>query len=87
MLSRYTDRETAGAVYGIDNSVVAGSKAVAPIFGASVAILLGMRGTFVAGALVFAMIALAAWRLLPSDALAIVNRTATASVRRVGVAS
>ena len=70
LLSRYTDKNTAGAVYGIDNSVVAGSKAVAPIFGASVAILLGMRGTFIAAALVFALIALAAWHLLPSDTLA-----------------
>ncbi len=70
LLSRYTDKDTAGAVYGIDNSVVASSKAVAPIFGASVAILLGMRGTFIAAALVFALIALAAWHLLPSDALA-----------------
>ena len=70
LLSRYTDKDTAGAVYGIDNSVVAGSKAVAPIFGASVAILLGMRGTFFAAALVFALIALAAWHLLPSDSLA-----------------
>lgn len=69
LLSRYTDRETAGTVYGIDNSVVAGSKAVAPIFGASVAVLLGMRGTFIAAAFVFALIALAAWHLLPSDAL------------------
>ena len=69
LLSRYTDKETAGTVYGIDNSVVAGSKAVAPIFGASVAVLLGMRGTFMAAAFVFALIALAAWHLLPSDAL------------------
>lgn len=69
LLSRYTDKDTAGAVYGIDNSVVAGSKAVAPIFGASVAILIGMRGAFIAAAVVFALIALAAWHLLPSDAL------------------
>ncbi len=70
LLSRYTDKDSAGAVYGIDNSVVAGSKAVAPIFGVSVAILLGMRGTFFAAALVFALIALAAWHLLPADSLA-----------------
>ena len=70
LLSRYTDKNTAGAVYGIDNSVVAASKAVAPIFGASVAILLGMRGAFIAAALVFALIALVAWHLLPSDSLA-----------------
>ena len=69
LLSRYTEADTAGAVYGIDNSAMAGSKAVAPLVGASIAILLGMRGTFIASALVFALIALTAWYLLPSDKL------------------
>ena len=67
LLSRYTSKETAGAVYGLDNSVISGSRAAAPLVGASVAILLGMRGTFFAAALVFALIALVTWRLLPVD--------------------
>ncbi len=67
LLSRFTSKETAGAVYGLDNSVISGSRAAAPLVGASVAILLGMRGTFFAAALVFALIALVTWRLLPSD--------------------
>ncbi len=67
LLSRFTSKETAGAVYGLDNSVISGSRAAAPLVGASVAILLGMRGTFFAAALVFAVIALVTWRLLPSD--------------------
>ncbi|MCY4464574.1 MAG: MFS transporter [Chloroflexi bacterium] len=67
LLSRFTSKETAGAVYGLDNSVISGSRAAAPLVGASVAIWLGMRGTFFAAALVFALIALVTWRLLPSD--------------------
>ncbi len=67
LLSRFTSKETAGAVYGLDNSVISGSRAAAPLVGASVAILLGMRGTFFAAALVFALIALVTWYLLPSD--------------------
>ena len=69
LLSRYTSKDTAGAVYGIDNSVMASSKAVAPIVGASIALWLGMRGTFLASALVFAFIALTALYILPSDKL------------------
>ena len=30
LLSRYTSKETAGAVYGLDNSVISGSRAAAP---------------------------------------------------------
>ena len=67
LLSRYTDAESAGAVYGLDNSVLSGSRALAPLVGASVAIGMGMRGTFFATALVFAMIALVTWVLLPRD--------------------
>ncbi len=69
LLSRYTQKDTAGAVYGIDNSVMASSKAVAPLIGATIALWLGMRGTFVASALVFAFIALTALYILPSDKL------------------
>ena len=69
LLSRYTHKDTAGAVYGIDNSVMASSKALAPLVGASIALMLGMRGTFIASAVVFAIIALTALYVLPSDKL------------------
>jgi len=69
LLSRYAGTERAGAVYGIENSVMAGSRAAAPLFGATVALLLGMRGAFLATALVFALIALTAWYFLPQDNL------------------
>ncbi len=67
LLSRYTDAQTAGAVYGMENSVISGSRAAAPLFGATVAIWLGMRGTFLATAFVFAVIAIIAWYFLPQD--------------------
>lgn len=69
LLSRYTRKGTAGAVYGLDNSVWSASRALAPLFGASVAIWFGMRGAFAASALAFALIALTAWHLLPPDSL------------------
>lgn len=67
LLSRYTDAQTAGAVYGMENSVISGSRAAAPLFGATVAIWLGMRGTFLATAFVFAIIAIIAWYFLPQE--------------------
>ncbi len=67
LLSRYAGTERAGAIYGLENSVMSGSRAVAPLFGASIAIMLGMRGVFLAAAVVFALIALTAWYLLPQD--------------------
>ena len=67
LLSRYAGTERAGAIYGLENSVMSGSRAAAPLFGATVALMLGMRGTFLASAVVFALIALIVWRLLPQD--------------------
>ena len=67
LLSRFTDRGEAGAVYGLDNSVWSGSKALAPLVGACIALVFGMRGAFAASALVFLLIALVAWRILPQD--------------------
>ena len=69
LLSRYTDRGSAGAVYGLDNSVWSASKAVAPLLGATIAIWIGMRGAFAASAMVFGLIALIAWFCLPKDDL------------------
>lgn len=67
LLSHYTKRGMAGAVYGLDNSVWSGARAAAPLVGASVAICFGMRGTFAVAAVAFAAIALTAWLLLPAD--------------------
>ena len=74
LLSRYTQKGTAGAVYGLDNSVWSASRALAPLLGASIAIWFGMRGTFVVSAFVFALIAVTAWYLLPADGLELAKR-------------
>lgn len=75
LLSRYAGTERAGAIYGLENSVMSGSRAAAPLFGATVALMLGMRGTFLASAVVFALIALTAWRLLPQDKIEPATKT------------
>ncbi len=67
LLSHYTKRGMAGAVYGLDNSVWSGARAAAPLVGASVAIWFGMRGAFAVAAVTFAAIALTTWLLLPAD--------------------
>jgi DHA1 family multidrug resistance protein-like MFS transporter len=46
LLARLMPPGSAGAVYGVDNSVTSGSRAVAPLIGAGVASLLGLRSIF-----------------------------------------
>jgi DHA1 family multidrug resistance protein-like MFS transporter len=65
LLARYTQPGEEGAVYGIDNSVVSGSRAVAPLMGAGIAAVLGYRGTFAATALLMLGVAILALRCLP----------------------
>jgi len=64
LLARYTPQGEEGAVYGLDNSIRAGARSIAPMLGSGVAIWFGLRGTYVATALVFLFAALlAAWFL------------------------
>jgi DHA1 family multidrug resistance protein-like MFS transporter len=53
-----------GAVYGLDNSINAAGRAIAPLLGAMVANQFGLRATFVVTGLIFFVSALVAiWRL------------------------
>jgi DHA1 family multidrug resistance protein-like MFS transporter len=64
LLARYTRVGSEGIVYGLDASLVAGARAAAPLVGALVVTLVGLRGIFVATALVFFLVSvLAVWRL------------------------
>ncbi len=64
LLARYTVAGEEGAVYGLDNSIGAGARAVAPLIGAAVATAFGLRLTFVASALILLIAAAGAlWRL------------------------
>jgi DHA1 family multidrug resistance protein-like MFS transporter len=65
LLARYTVCGEEGAVYGLDNSINAGARALAPMIGVSVAIWLGLRAVFSAAALLYLVAALLALRGLP----------------------
>ncbi len=54
-----------GAVYGIDTSVVAGANALGPMMGASLAVVLGNRATFLVAAGVLALAAVVINWMLP----------------------
>lgn len=64
LLAGYTRPGIEGTVYGLDNTIVSGARAVAPLAGSAVALWLGLRATFAATAAVFVLVSmLAAWRL------------------------
>jgi DHA1 family multidrug resistance protein-like MFS transporter len=65
LLAAYTTAGEEGAVYGLDNSINAAGRAIAPLLGAWVATMFGMRLTFAATAFIFLVsVVLAVW-LLP----------------------
>jgi DHA1 family multidrug resistance protein-like MFS transporter len=64
LLAHYTLPGEEGAVYGLDNSIRAGARSLAPMLGSGLALWFGLRGTFVATTLVFVGAGfLAYWRL------------------------
>ncbi len=64
LLTNYTRAGDEGAVFGLDNSINSGARAVAPLAGTAVAFWFGLRATFVATAILFLLAAvLAFWRL------------------------
>jgi DHA1 family multidrug resistance protein-like MFS transporter len=65
LLARFTMYGEEGAVYGLDNSIRAGARSIAPLIGSSVAVWFGMRATFIAAGVLFAFAALMAARFLP----------------------
>jgi DHA1 family multidrug resistance protein-like MFS transporter len=65
LLARYTRAGSEGIVYGLDASLVAGARAAAPLVGALVVLLFGLRGIYGATALVFFLVAALAVLRLP----------------------
>lgn len=64
LLAGYAHPGAEGSVFGLDSSVFAASRAVAPLFGAAVASWYGFRSAFfIAGLLYLAIAAIAVWRL------------------------
>lgn len=68
LLAQYTDAGEEGAVYGLDSAIISGARAVAPLIGAGIAMIIGFRGTFAATAILFALVWLTATLYLPKDA-------------------
>jgi MFS transporter, DHA1 family, multidrug resistance protein len=64
LLAQYSSASDSGAVYGLDNSVDAAARSIAPLLGAAVGVRLGLRAAFVVSAALFlALCALSAARL------------------------
>jgi DHA1 family multidrug resistance protein-like MFS transporter len=64
LLTGYSSGGSVGSAFGLDNSVMSGSRAVAPLVGVGVASLFGYRAAFLAGSVVFLLtLAVAATRL------------------------
>jgi DHA1 family multidrug resistance protein-like MFS transporter len=68
LLTRYSHEGSEGAVFGLDNSVRAGARAIAPLIGAAVALAFDLRATFLATGLTFMLGALLAGLRLPEPA-------------------
>ncbi len=65
LLAEQSQRGDEGAVYGLDNSVRAAGRALAPLLGSLIAVWLGIRAAFPAAAVVMLATAWVAWRKLP----------------------
>jgi MFS transporter, DHA1 family, multidrug resistance protein len=70
LLARYTQPGEEGAVYGLDNSVVAAARAIAPLAGAGIAYLFGLRATLAAMSVVFLVVVVVGMLLLPRQEIA-----------------
>jgi DHA1 family multidrug resistance protein-like MFS transporter len=69
LLASYTRPGEEGSVFGLDSSIFAASRAVAPLAGSGLALWFGLRPTFLfAGLIYFAMVAIAVWRLPQTQA-------------------
>lgn len=66
LMNLWTTSGGRGATYGLDNSVVAAARAVAPMLGSGVAIWFGLRGTFGAGVLIYTLAGFLAIRIARS---------------------
>lgn len=70
LLAVHSQRGDEGAVYGLDNSVQAAGRALAPLIGSLIAVQFGIRATFPAAGAVMLPTAWVAWTRLPRAQLA-----------------
>ncbi len=75
LLARFTPHGEEGAVYGLDNSIRAGARSLAPMLGSGVTLWFGLRGAYVVAGLIFIVAALlAAWRLPRPESVTQISR-------------
>lgn len=65
LLAVYTLPGDEGTVYGLENSIIAASRTIAPLLGSSMALWFGLRSTFAVAALMFVVTAIIATYWLP----------------------
>jgi DHA1 family multidrug resistance protein-like MFS transporter len=70
LLARYTKVGDSGAVFGLDSSITAGARAIAPLLGAGTVLWLGMRGLFIVLGISLLIAALLAALTLPERPVA-----------------
>ena len=70
LLAKFTQAGKAGAVYGLDNSINAAGRSVAPLLGSVVAVSFSLRSSFVATAILFLLTAALAFWSLPQTRVA-----------------
>lgn len=63
LMNLRTPAGSKGAAYGLDNSVNAGGRMIAPLLGAGVAVWLGLRGVFALTGVVYVGSVLVAWHI------------------------
>jgi DHA1 family multidrug resistance protein-like MFS transporter len=67
LLATFTHPESAGSVYGLDNSIVSAARTVAPLIGAGAAFWFGIRSTFVMAACFFILTGFFSFWSMPRD--------------------
>ena len=66
LLANYSHSNEVGAVYGLDNSIDAAGRSIAPLLGSVIAVSLSLRATFAASGLIFLVTGLLALWSLPA---------------------
>jgi DHA1 family multidrug resistance protein-like MFS transporter len=67
LLARFTRPGVEGAVFGLDNSITSGARALAPLVGSGIAVWINLRATFVATGVIFLLTWVLASRYLPKE--------------------
>lgn len=67
LLTHYTERGEEGAVFGLDNSVVASARAIAPLLGSGIAAVFGLRVTFIVASFLIGIVFVIAAVVLPNN--------------------